>query len=57
MEQRFTAQITDWNQEGRGVARVDGKAVFIDEALPGELVEWQPVRIKNPILKVELAEY
>ena len=47
MEQRFTAQITDWNQEGRGVARVDGKAVFIDEALPGELVEWQPVRIKK----------
>ena len=47
MEQRFTAQITDWNQEGRGVARVDCKAVFIDEALPGELVEWQPVRIKK----------
>ena len=47
MEQRFTAQITDWNQEGRGVARVDGKAVFIDKALPGELVEWQPVRIKK----------
>jgi 23S rRNA (uracil1939-C5)-methyltransferase len=47
LEQRFIAQIVDWNQEGRGVARVDGKAVFIDEALPGEVVEWQPVRVKK----------
>lgn len=47
MKQRFIAQVIDWNQEGRGVARVDGKAVFIDDALPGEVVEWQPVRVKK----------
>ncbi len=34
------AQITDLSHEGRGVAHVEGKAVFIDDALPGEQVEW-----------------
>jgi 23S rRNA (uracil1939-C5)-methyltransferase len=34
------AEITDLSHEGRGVAHVDGKAVFIDDALPGERVEW-----------------
>lgn len=47
MEQQLTARIIDWNQEGRGVARVNGKAVFIEDALPGEVVEWQPVREKK----------
>ncbi len=28
------------DQEGRGVAHVDGKAIFIEGALPGELVEF-----------------
>jgi 23S rRNA (uracil1939-C5)-methyltransferase len=40
-----TAQITDLSHEGRGVAHVDGKTVFIDDALPGERVEW--VRLKR----------
>lgn len=35
-----TATITDLSHEGRGVAHVDGKTVFIDDALPGEVVEW-----------------
>ena len=39
-----TAKITDLSHEGRGVAHVDGKTVFIDDALPGELVEWQRVK-------------
>ena len=34
------AEITDLSSEGRGVAHVDGKAVFIADALPGERVEW-----------------
>lgn len=39
-----TAKVTDLSHEGRGVAHVDGKTVFIDDALPGELVEWQRVK-------------
>ncbi len=35
------AEVTDLSHEGRGVAHVNGKAVFIDDALPGERVEWQ----------------
>jgi 23S rRNA (uracil1939-C5)-methyltransferase len=40
-----TAEITDLSHDGRGVARVGGKTVFIDDALPGERVEW--VRLKR----------
>lgn len=32
--------ITDMTHEGKGVARVDGKTVFINQALPGEDVEF-----------------
>ena len=39
-----TALIADLSHDGRGVAHVDGKAVFIDEALPGERVEWMRVK-------------
>jgi len=33
-----TVLITALDQEGRGIARIDGKAVFVEGALPGELV-------------------
>jgi 23S rRNA (uracil1939-C5)-methyltransferase len=39
-----TAKITDLSHEGRGVAHVDGKTVFVDDALPDELVEWQRLK-------------
>lgn len=35
-----TANIVDLTHEGVGVARIDGKAVFIDQALPGEDVQF-----------------
>jgi 23S rRNA (uracil1939-C5)-methyltransferase len=38
------AEIESLDQEGRGVARVGGKAVFIDGALPGELVRFRRTR-------------
>ena len=34
------------DQEGRGVARRDGKAIFIEGALPGETVTYSPYRKK-----------
>jgi 23S rRNA (uracil1939-C5)-methyltransferase len=38
------ADVTDLSHEGRGVARVDGKTVFIDDALPGERVEFKRIK-------------
>lgn len=40
------ATIESLDQEGRGVAHVDGKAIFIDGALPNEKVTFQSIRIK-----------
>jgi 23S rRNA (uracil1939-C5)-methyltransferase len=40
-EGRFTATITGLGHDGRGVARMDGKTVFIDGALQGETVEFR----------------
>lgn len=42
-----TVTIESLDQEGRGVARCDGKAIFIDGALPGESVEFSPY-VKKP---------
>ena len=40
------ATIESLDQEGRGVAHVDGKTVFIDGALPNEKVTYQSISIK-----------
>ena len=40
------ATIESLDQEGRGVAHVAGKTIFIDGALPGEQVTYQAQRIK-----------
>jgi 23S rRNA (uracil1939-C5)-methyltransferase len=40
------AIVESLDQEGRGVAHVDGKTVFIDGALPEELVKYQSQYIK-----------
>ncbi|HSI24993.1 MAG TPA: 23S rRNA (uracil(1939)-C(5))-methyltransferase RlmD [Methylotenera sp.] len=40
------ATIESLDQEGRGVAHVEGKTIFIDGALPNELVRYQSQQIK-----------
>lgn len=49
-----TATIESLDHEGRGVARVDGKAVFVDGALPGECVEYTVVRARPTYEQAEL---
>ncbi len=41
----FTAEILDFDQEGRGFARIDGKATFIADALPGERVRFRYLHV------------
>jgi 23S rRNA (uracil1939-C5)-methyltransferase len=41
------AAVTSLTHDGRGVAHVDGKAVFIDAALPGEEVEFLYTQIRR----------
>ena len=41
------ARIESLDQEGRGVAHADGKAVFVEGALPGETVKYSPYRRKS----------
>src|SRR3989442_13410264 len=40
------ALIESLDREGRGVAHVGGKAVFVDSAVPGERVEYSAYRKK-----------
>lgn len=46
-------QVESLDQEGRGVAHADGKVIFIQGALPGELVTYSPY-LKKP--SYELAQ-
>lgn len=46
MTERFEVEVESLDQEGRGVAHRDGKAVFIEGALPGERVIYQRLRQK-----------
>ncbi|HVT36764.1 MAG TPA: TRAM domain-containing protein, partial [Nevskiaceae bacterium] len=45
----FTAQIEDLAADGRGVARVNGKVIFIADALPGEMVTFRYLRVSRDI--------
>ncbi|MFI4919135.1 MAG: TRAM domain-containing protein, partial [Legionellales bacterium] len=42
-----TATIDNLSHDGRGVARINGKATFIQGALPNEVVEFQYTRVKK----------
>lgn len=44
-EGEFSAQIVDLAEDGRGVARLDGKVTFVADALPGETVKFRYTRV------------
>ncbi|MCL2296839.1 MAG: TRAM domain-containing protein, partial [Proteobacteria bacterium] len=46
MPSSFTATIESLDQEGRGIARLDGKTVFVEGALTGETVIAQTLKRK-----------
>jgi len=56
MLDEHTAWVTDIDHEGRGVARIDGKAVFVPGALPGEEVRLRRVRRRQRHDEAQLLE-
>jgi 23S rRNA (uracil1939-C5)-methyltransferase len=50
------ADIVDLAHDGRGVARVDGKAVFIGGALPGERVRYRLIKRRRQMDEAALEE-
>lgn len=52
----LTAIVESLDQEGRGVARLDGKTIFIDGALPGEKVTYKITREKPSFAFADVVE-
>ena len=50
------ADIVDLSHDGRGVARIDGKAVFIDGALPGERVRYRVIKRRRHLDEAGLVD-
>jgi 23S rRNA (uracil1939-C5)-methyltransferase len=50
------ADIVDLAHDGRGVARIDGKAVFIEGALPGERVRFRVLKRRRHMDEAGLVE-
>jgi 23S rRNA (uracil1939-C5)-methyltransferase len=50
------ADVLDLDHDGRGVARVDGKAVFIEGALPGERVRFRTLKRRRQFDDAQLVE-
>jgi 23S rRNA (uracil1939-C5)-methyltransferase len=48
--------IESLDQEGRGVAHAEGKVIFIEGALPGELVTYNPYRKKQNFELAQVAQ-
>jgi 23S rRNA (uracil1939-C5)-methyltransferase len=50
------ALVVDLSHDGRGIARVDGKAVFIEGALPGELVKFRVFKRRRQLDEAGLVD-
>lgn len=53
----YLAQVESLNHEGQGVAHVNGKAVFIDNALPYEIVQCSVYRTKPNFDKARVSQF
>lgn len=51
-----TVEISDFTQDAKGVGHIDGLAVFVPYALPGDIVSAQVKTIKKKYLEAELIE-
>ena len=50
------ADVLDLSHDGRGVARMDGKAVFVEGALPGERVKFRVFKRRRQFDEAGLVE-
>ena len=55
-EEPVEAQIESLSDEGRGIAHVDGRAVFVDQALAGERVRFRYTRLTTKIAEGRAVE-
>jgi 23S rRNA (uracil1939-C5)-methyltransferase len=49
-----TVEVVDLSHEGQGIARLDGRAVFVDGVLPGEVIDVQLLRQRKGIQEARL---
>ena len=49
-------EVVDLSHEGQGIAKMDGRAVFIDGALPGETVEVQLLQKRKGVQEARLVQ-
>lgn len=50
-------EVIDYVSEGKGLARVEGKVVFIDKAFPGDVVDVKITKKKKDFLEGRAVEY
>lgn len=53
----MTVKIDSMSHDGRGVAHVNGKAVFVERAITGETVEMKVMNKKKTYLSLKILFY
>ncbi|MCP4725816.1 MAG: 23S rRNA (uracil(1939)-C(5))-methyltransferase RlmD [bacterium] len=56
MDNTFEVEITDLAFGGKGVGRIDGKVVFVQKALPGQVVRVLPYKKKKDYIEARVIE-
>ncbi|HOM91466.1 MAG TPA: TRAM domain-containing protein, partial [Bacteroidia bacterium] len=50
-------EITDIADEGRGLGRMDGRVVFVNHVVPGDIINADIKRKKNKFIEAAVTEY